>query len=196
MKSNQNQKTVDGIISGDSKTLKNFYKNNLPFITKHIMEYGGTEDDVKDVFQDAFIVVYCKLCNRELRLNATIDAYFQGVCKNIWRNQLRKHQAVLGYQWIVDTKDNQESCIIENIIQQEQQNLYKKHLSRLNVSRRYLLSLFFDGKNIEEVVKLTGYTPGYIRKKKCESKKMLIQRIAQDPLFSELQQSPSKVIWN
>ena len=43
---------INGIIKGDTLTLKNFYKDTMVYIQRYILENSGNTEDVEDVFQD------------------------------------------------------------------------------------------------------------------------------------------------
>jgi len=185
MKTKKNQEVIDGIITGDYTILKTFYKRNLPFVRKYILQNGGTGEDIEDIFQDSLILVYNKLCSDSLQIDLSIHSYFIGVCKNKWRNQRRKQLKILYDNGLIDKKEDDTQSVIDTITEEDQAGLFHKHLYNLNNKNRNILQLFFEGKSMREIAIITGYSEGYARKKKCISKNKLIQMILQDPEYKE-----------
>lgn len=186
MNSTKNRQIIDGIITGDQKILMSFYKKNFHYVKKHILQNKGTIEDAQDVFQDALLLIYRKLRSGEIEIQSSIHSYFIGICNNLWRNQLRKQQ-ILGYKEILVEKiEDQTVSVIDTMSQEDQQNIYQKHKTKLCTNSRQLLGLFFEGKSMRNIAGITGYTEGYARKKKCIVKEKLIQMIQKDPVYQEL----------
>ncbi|WP_378184010.1 RNA polymerase sigma factor [Aquimarina sp. SS2-1] len=187
MNSIKKQQIIDGIVAGDSEILKAFYKKNLPYVKKYILKNQGTIEDVKDIFQEGLVLLYHKLRSDHLKLPvSSIHAYFIGVCKNMWRNKLRKqlkieHQ-VLNKKNVIDLSDS----IIESITYEHQLEIYRKHFSRLSNSSKYILDLFFEGKSMRDIANINGYSEGYTRKKKYLIKEHLNKMVQSDPIYNEL----------
>ena len=186
MNSAKNQTIIQGIKDGDYHILKAFYKKNLPHVSKYILKHQGRAEDVEDIFQDALVVLYHKLRAGKLETKVMIHTYFAGICKNMWRNQLRKQQLLAYQNWLVDTLESSDGSIIDILTQENQQALYHKYHSQLNPSSSQLLRLFFEGKNMKMIANQMGYTEGYTRKKKYKIKEKLSTMIQNDPVYKEL----------
>ncbi|WP_299190461.1 sigma-70 family RNA polymerase sigma factor [uncultured Aquimarina sp.] len=187
MDTTKNKHIIEGIITGDHQIIKSFYKRNLPIVQKLIFMYNGTIEDVEDIFQESMILLYHKLRYKNLDpFKATINTYFIGICRNLWRNQVRKtkHMERLDFagNCIKETTDSIEDIITKA----DQQDLFHKHFNRLNSSKKNMLVMVFEGKSTKDIAYITGYSQGYTRKKRALSKKSLMQLVFQDPLFSEL----------
>jgi len=176
----------NGIIEGDEKVLKAFYKKNFTIIKSFVMRNSGTENDAEDVFQDGLIVLYQMLKESSLRITCSIHTYFYSICKNTWLSRLRKIKKVSCCGKINELLLEAEETIVETIEQKEREQLYRKHFAKLNCKCKNILTLFFEGKSLKEIGKLTDYSEGYARKKKFECKKELMGMIEKDPIFSEL----------
>ena len=99
------RKILDGIAAGDNSIIKDFYKNNYDYIKGYILQNSGKDEDVEDVFQDALVIIYQKLKSDSLDINVTLKTYFYAVCKNVWRNQLRKKSKLIVSDKITEHKD-------------------------------------------------------------------------------------------
>ena len=180
------QTIITGIIDGDQRILTCFYRENIRYIQGYILRNYGYSEDVEDIFQDALVVLYQKLKTGILEIRVSIRTYFYGICKNLWRNRLRKKKNLLlddrEYCFNEETNDS----VINTIENQEREHLYRKHFLKLNTTNRKILGLFFEGKTMREIAKITGYSEDYVRKKKYEAKKKLLRMIEKDPMYNEL----------
>jgi len=183
---NDEIKIFNGIVKGNEKVLKDFYERNFTVINSFIIKNSGTERDSEDIFQDALIILYQKLKSDSLVINCSIHTYFYGVCKNIWRTRLRKKSKISCGNNVDDLKLEDSTDIINEIEQSEREKLFRKHFVNLNCKCKQILSLFLEGKSMREIGLITGHSEGYVRKKKFESKKQLLEMIENDSLFSEL----------
>ncbi|MHA7058271.1 RNA polymerase sigma factor [Aquimarina sp. M1] len=186
MNSIKNQQIIDGIITGDRVILKSFYKKNLPVVKKLILQYRGTTEDVEDIFQEALVVLYHKLRSGSLEINSSIHNYFIEICKNKWRNQLRKQSRIYYDDLLIDQVQDYTGSIINALIQKDKEQLYHKHLSNLKDHHKNILQLFFEKKSMKEIANITGYTEGYARKKKFQVKEHLLRMMKNDLLYREL----------
>lgn len=192
MSNTEERKILEGIVAGDKVVLTKFYKKNLPYIRHYILQNSGNKEDVEDVFQDAMVFIYQKLKTESLELNASLNTYFYGVCKNIWRNRLRKNKKLVITEDIQEDTEISTPKVIEDIEQKEREHIYRKHFLNLSSTCRQVLNLLFQGNSMREIALITGYSEGYTRKKKFECKRYLIEMIEKDPMYQELQLNPEK----
>ncbi len=183
---NNDQIIIAGIIDGDDKILTCFYKENIRYIQGYILRNNGNLEDVEDVFQDALVVLYQKLRSGLLELRVPIKTYFYGICKNLWRNRLKKKKKLVIDDGWYRFEERTNNALIADIENQEREHLYRKHFQKLSIENKKLLSLFFEGKSMKEISKIIGYSEGYTRKKKFEAKKKLLNMIEKDPVYNEL----------
>lgn len=183
---NKDQVIIAGIIDGDERILTCFYKENIQYIQGYILRNSGNPEDVEDVFQDALVVLYQKLRSGLLELRVPIKTYFYGICKNLWRNRLKKKKKLIINDEQYHFEKGTHDSLITDIENQEREHLYRKHFQKLSTDNKKLLSLFFEGRSMKEISKITGYSEGYTRKKKFEAKKKLLKMIEKDPMYNEL----------
>ncbi|MDH7446015.1 RNA polymerase sigma factor [Aquimarina sp. 2201CG14-23] len=186
MSNPEERKIIEGILAGDETIIKAFYKRNYNYVKSYVLKNSGDNVDAEDVFQDALVLVYQKLKSDSLELRVSVSAYFYGVCKNIWRNRLRKKRKLIISDEVIETNDEIDGSIIEDIENKEREMLYRKYFVTLSDKCKELLNLVFAGNSMREIANITGYSEGYARKKKFECKKSLIEMIETDPVYSEL----------
>jgi len=174
------------IISGDEVALKYFYTTNLPLVKKHILRYHGKEVDAEDIFQDAMLFVYQKLKDDKFQLSSSIAAYFHGVCKNLWRNQLRKNKSYnINESIVLDQPENTED-FIDTFIIEDKSKIFLKYFDQLTNSQKRILNLFIEGYSMRDIANKMGYTEKYTRQKKYQAKKSLMDMIKNDEIYQEI----------
>lgn len=177
---------IRGIIDGDEKILTRFYEENMRYIQGCIFRNQGNLEDLEDVFQDALVILYQKLNSDPLGIRGSIKTYFYGICKNIWRNKLKKSGKLITEnnqkRFDKESKDN----LISDIENQEREHLYRKYFQKLSTDNKDLLNLFFERRSMKEISVITGYSEAYTRRKKFLAKKKLTEMIEEDPIYEEL----------
>uniref|UniRef100_UPI004047BD9D RNA polymerase sigma factor n=1 Tax=Mariniflexile sp. TaxID=1979402 RepID=UPI004047BD9D len=87
---NQSQLIV-AIKTNDSVALKALYISNYAKIESLVLSNSGTKEDAKDVYQDAFIVVWNNIKNNTfIPLNeSAIQGYLYTISKNKWMDIIK-----------------------------------------------------------------------------------------------------------
>jgi len=168
------------------KKLKIFYRDNIRYVSRYILDNCGTIEDVEDIFHDAMVVLYQKIKSGTLEISVPLTTYFYGICKNTWRTRLRKKHRFVTSEDPFNNKEAVMDSITHTIENEEQEQLYQKHFQRLSRDNKSLMQLYFEGKSCKEISTITGYSEGYARKKKFEAKKQLLGMIERDPAYREL----------
>lgn len=76
--------------------LKALYKMHYPMIVNLICSNNGTEQEAKDIYQDAVIVFYEKVTLDQLTLNCKIKTYLFAVCRRLWLKRLAEKKRFHG----------------------------------------------------------------------------------------------------
>ncbi|MBQ4821400.1 sigma-70 family RNA polymerase sigma factor [Aquimarina sp. MMG016] len=192
MNSTEDHKIIEGIVKGDEVIIKAFYKNNLQYIRSYVIKNSGNEEDVEDVFQDALVVLYQKFKYESVNMSASLRTYFYAICKNIWRNRLRKNSKILLDEEVIEASEPIDNEIIDSINNKEREHLYRKYFLMLDSACKEILNLVFEGNSMKKISTITGYSEGYTRKKKFNCKRSLIEMIEKDSLYQELVINPEK----
>ncbi|WP_062061613.1 RNA polymerase sigma factor [Aquimarina longa] len=186
MKGIKDQEILQGILTGDTAVIKDFYKENFKYIRGYILQSSGNKEDVEDVFQDALVVLYQKLESDSLELNVALRTYFFAICKNLWKKRLQKKSKLYTTDTIFDISEELDIGIVEMLENKEREHIYRKYFLKLSEACQKLLSMVFEEKSMRQIASETGYSEGYARKKKFECKKHLMERIESDPIYEEL----------
>jgi DNA-directed RNA polymerase specialized sigma24 family protein len=57
-------------------------------MTKMVMSNSGTEQEAKDIYQEALVVFWQKSTSKKLVLTSKISTYIYSICQNLWRKEL------------------------------------------------------------------------------------------------------------
>jgi len=79
---------VLGILNNSELGLKKLYTTYFPMILKLIINNNGNEDDAKDIYQEAVIVLYNKIKTGEFELSSKLKTYIYSVCRRLWLKRL------------------------------------------------------------------------------------------------------------
>lgn len=83
---------LDAFLNNKEVPIRDFYVDEFPKTRNYIYKNGGTEDQAKDVFQEAYLACWKKLSTSKFSPNnkAEIEAYLFTIAKNKWIDQVRR----------------------------------------------------------------------------------------------------------
>ncbi|WP_354330864.1 sigma-70 family RNA polymerase sigma factor [Pedobacter sp. CG_S7] len=84
------REVVLGILNNSDEALNKLYVGYYPMILQFILNNNGDEEDAKDVYQEAIIVLYNKIKSGEFELSSKLKTYIYSVCRRIWLKKLSK----------------------------------------------------------------------------------------------------------
>ena len=177
---------ISAILSGDRAVLTRMYTALFPAIRSLVRDYGGSEDDAKDVFQDAVIVLYEKAQRPDFQLTSKFSTLFYGVCRNLWMSRQQKKSA--SEVTIPDhAKYIPDESIEVDLLQVERGKLFYRALRQLGEDCQKLLQLFFQKQSMDEIAQQMGFaSEGYARRRKSQCKDRLVELVKNDAEFPEL----------
>lgn len=177
---------ISAIKTGDRAGLTRMYTALFPAIRKLVRDYGGSDDDAKDVFQDATIVLYEKVQKPDFQLTSQFSTFFYGICRNLWMSRQQKKSAS-EVTIPDDAKYIADDAPDLDYLQVERGKLFYKALRELGQDCQRVLELFFQKTPMEDIAQHMGYaSEGYARRRKSQCKDRLIEIIEAYPEFSEL----------
>ncbi len=141
--------------------LKQVYRSNFKPVLHLVISKIGTEDDARDIYQDAICVLYEMMRKPEFELSCAVGTYIYSVSRNLWLKELRKRSN--GDLRLKDEEDHAEA----NSEEETEMFLLKEgRIDKINSSMKELgepcntiLSDFFYHKlSMEEIAEKMGYT--------------------------------------
>jgi RNA polymerase sigma factor (sigma-70 family) len=177
------------IKSGNSESFKYLYKKMYPVIANYIKLNGGSEEEAKDVFQDAVVVLYRKLKDDTFELTCKIQTFLYSVSRNIWLNELKNKSLLSPENEIRDQHeettetDPQENDIRSRIV------LLNNSLDKLGEPCASILKMYYiDDLSMNEIAGKMNYTNA--DNAKNQKYKCLIRL---KKIFFRLQTNPAKI---
>jgi len=178
---------LEGLKTSDSTVLEYIYKKYFQIVRFFVIKNSGTDEDAKDVFQEAIILIYKRLKDGSLDLTCAFKTYLYSVCRILWLRQLEKrkvrNEVVTDNQVFVQLDEDIEGQFAE----QEQFRIYQKHFQLLHKDCQEILQLFLKRVPLKEIAqKMNIKSDKYLKKRKYACKEALIKRIQNDPEYKRL----------
>lgn len=174
---------IEGIRLQDEKVLNYLYDNYRQMVKNHVLQNGGSKEDVADVFQDSIIALYENLSDIKFQVNSELKGYFFGIAKNMWSVQLRKKMRVSELNGDIPEEEDSDSLSDPAL-----EKILSRSLLKLKPDAQRVLALFYEGLSYEEIaVKMNLKNETYARRKKYLSKETLLEIVKEDPEYKEYQ---------
>lgn len=159
---------------GESKAIKTLYQIAYPSCANMIVSNNGSEEDARDLFQEAILVFIKKLQLPDFELTAQPKTYIYAVCRNLWLKQLQKRKKTKAIIQIDDPNNLIPLIQIDEI--EEKKAVEEKHeligeiLSQANEDcKQLLVAFYFKKMSLKEIAETMNYSSGFVKvkKKRC-----------------------------
>lgn len=162
----KDSEVLERIARGDEKALDFLYKKHYRMMINMVMTHGGSEQEAKDVFQDALIVFWQKAASGNLVLTSKVSTFLYSVCQNLWRKEfVRKSKLVH------EAKDSEEYMGEDS---KERVQIIRNCVAELGSTCRQVLTYYyFDGLSMELIAEKLGFAntdTAKTKKYKCKKK--------------------------
>ncbi len=158
---------MEKIKQSDESALDYLYKKNYKMMTRIVTNNNGTEDEAKDIFQDAIIIFWQKVRSDDFQLTSKISTFLYSVCQNLWRKELERKSKQTNE--IADIKE------YSDFDRQERENILHSCMNELGETcRKVLMYYYFDNFSMQEIAEKLGFANADTAKtKKYKCKKEL-----------------------
>jgi RNA polymerase sigma factor (sigma-70 family) len=154
------------IAKGDESALDFLYKKYYRMMTKLVISNSGTEDEARDVYQDALIVFWEKARSGKLVMTSKISTFIYSICLNLWRKELERKSRLSN-----EEKDDVEYQDMES---EERDRIIRDCINELgDTCRRILMYYYFDGLSMNDIAEKLGYAntdTAKTKKYKCKKR--------------------------
>src|SRR6476646_9526815 len=79
---------VAAVRSGDDRALERLYRQHYPMVAQLVRTNSGSDDEAKDIYQEAIIVFYEKARQPEFVLTCQVKTYLYAVARRLWLKRL------------------------------------------------------------------------------------------------------------
>ncbi|GAA4398899.1 hypothetical protein GCM10023187_10020 [Nibrella viscosa] len=148
-----------GVATGSDEALTQLYRRYFPMVLHLVISNSGNEDDAKDIYQEALVVVYEKVTTGTLDLNCQLKTYLYSVSRRLWLKQLalrsRDNRGLVDTESAVSVDDD----MAEHEVRDRQFDLMADSLERLGEPCRTLLEDFYIRHlSMQDITEKFGYT--------------------------------------
>lgn len=154
------------IQKGDEKALEFIYKKYFRMMTKLVITNSGTEEEARDVYQDALVVFWQKATSGNLVLTSKISTYIYSICQNLWRKELDRKKRLSN-----EEKDTAETTDLDG---PEREKIIARCLEQLGETcRKVLMYYYFEELSMQEIASKLGFAntdTAKTKKYKCKQK--------------------------
>lgn len=155
------KKLLLAIRLGDQDALSYLYKSKYNLVKQLIINSRGSEEDVKDIYQDAIIVLYKNFRQKDFALTSSISTYLYAVAKNLWLKEFNKKikhdhlsldemNSKYEISKRIENSKSDESILREKIIKQSIEELK-------DPCKSLLRNFYFHNLSMEEIAEVMGY---------------------------------------
>jgi RNA polymerase sigma factor (sigma-70 family) len=155
----RDQHVIVGIALGDAAVLEGLYTDYFPMVLNMVLQNNGTEEEAKDIFQEAVIVLYDRVQRGGFELSSKLKTYIYAVCRRLWLKQL-------GYQGraFQDVSNYEEAIPVEEDLAMHREkdlqlSLMEQALGKLGEPCRTIIHDFYIlNLSMQEICEKFGYT--------------------------------------
>jgi RNA polymerase sigma factor (sigma-70 family) len=184
----QHYKTEDiiiGIAARKNNIIEYIYKTCYEPVRKLVLMNKGSDEDARDIFQEALLILYQKIIQQKLHLTCNFSTYLYSVCRFLWIRELTKKKE------LNDITDEFPDLVSSGTLNPKTElaglKIFSKHFNELCEDCQKVLRLYFMNVSLEEIKDIMGYKNVQIaRDKKYRCKQNLLTSIYDDPEYQKL----------
>jgi RNA polymerase sigma factor (sigma-70 family) len=177
-----NEQIIEAFRIGDDEILKYIYNQCYSSIEHYIKVNKGTEGDAKDVYHDAWVVIYKKSLDTNFVIKVSFATYLYAICRFIWLKELRTRRRT-----IQDKEDDSIDLMAEyanSEMAELRLRIFWKHFFELDLRCQEVLRNYMSEIPVIEIKKRMGFkTEQCVVDKKYYCKKLLIYKILNNPTY-------------
>ncbi|SHM13670.1 RNA polymerase sigma factor, sigma-70 family [Chitinophaga jiangningensis] len=148
-----------GLARSDGKSLEIIYSDNFPVVLRMILQHNGTEDDAKDVFQEAIIILYEKACKGDFTLTSRLKTFLYSVCRHLWLKKLQSNHGMYALPTELEEIIPAEEIVDDHEAKDEQFRIMEKAMDSLGQPCKTILEDYYLHKHsMQEIAEKFGYT--------------------------------------
>ena len=155
---------------------------------------GSNEEESKDIFQDALLVVIQKIAEPDFKLSSQFQTFLFTIQNNQWKIELKKRKKQNKLSEVPFLIDYTAEELIDYYDQKISSSLLWKCFKKLRKDCQDILKLWWKGYGQKEIAHVLSYKYGYLRNKKLNCDESLICIIKEDEeLMDIIMDDPSLI---
>ena len=138
--------------------LKQLYRENYVMILKLVVNNNGSEEEAKDVYQEAIIHFYERLSQTEFELTCKVKTYLYAVCRKLWLQRLAQRNKFVRIEEGERVADV-EQAVNEMETKEKDFSAMGRSLDKLGEPCRSILEDYYlKSLTMDEITEKFGYT--------------------------------------
>lgn len=162
----KDHEVLERVSRGDEAALDYLYKKHYKMMTRIVLNNNGSEDEAKDVFQDALLVFWQKAISGKLILTSKISTFIYSICLNLWRKELDRKGRL--------SSEEVEQSTYQEYEKNERIKIITDCINQLgDTCRRILTYHYFDGLSMSDIAEKLNFAntdTAKTKKYKCKKK--------------------------
>ena len=162
---NENE-IFERISRGDEKALEFIYKKYYRMMVKIVVSNSGTEEEARDIYQEALIVFWQKATSGKLVMTAKMSTYIYSICQNLWRKELDRKKRL--------SNEERDTPVTMDTETKERNNIVAKCIEQLGETcRKVLMYYYFEEMSMQDIADKLGFAntdTAKTKKYKCKKK--------------------------
>lgn len=143
----------------DERALRDLYRTHYPMVVNLICSNSGTEQEAKDVYQEAVIAFYEKAQEPQFTLTCKIKTYLYAVCRRLWLKRLSEKKRTNGNILELESFSGIDNEMVEI---EEKEKQFLKMATALNglgePCRSIIEDFYIRDLSMENISEKFGYT--------------------------------------
>ena len=157
--SEQEKALLRAIGNNDKDAIESVYKEHYGLIQHLVVYNSGTEDDARDIFQEALMVLYEKAKSPEFELTCQIKTYLYSVSRRLWLKKLQQSRRIESHVENFDQHIPVEEDLDEHEKLTNQYLIMRSAMGKIGEPCKSLIEAFYvHQKNMSEIADFFGYT--------------------------------------
>jgi RNA polymerase sigma factor (sigma-70 family) len=156
-------KIIQSLLQNDGWAFYYIQKAWFPSVSYYIRTCGGTVDDAKDIIMDAILALVQNIQEGryQLKPDVKLKTYFIQICRNKWKDHLKKYARVkaIGLSlWEIDNEFIEMAADAPDELLSERQKVVVSIFQKVTDTCKKVLSYFYyDNLSHEEIASRMGY---------------------------------------
>lgn len=160
------------------------YVESYGLVRSYVLSRSGNDEDVRDTLQEGFYIYFGKAKNDDLILECKLASYILGICKNVWKKELKKRQAEVLSDTFDDVEDRSEERLQNKEKEESLRSILRRCILKLTSRCQDVLDLGLEGISCEEIAEIMNLDNGNITSNKTFTCKLRLKTLVQqDPEY-------------
>ena len=162
-----NEKEIfERIQKGDEKALEFLYQKYYRMMTKLVITNSGTEEEARDIYQEALIVFWQKATSGNLVMTSKISTYIYIIFQNLCWKELDLKKRL--------SHEEKDSPVSMDIDTAEREKIIARCIEQLgDTCKKVLMYYYFDEMSMQDIADKLGFAntdTAKTKKYKCKKK--------------------------